>query len=71
MSTHRGAAPPLILVCLNSELPCNLRITCKSVDGARPCKTLSPILAERLGLELLFRQAVAEYIENADLVIPC
>jgi len=66
-----GAAVWTVLVCLDSELPCDLRMTRKSVDGARPCKTVSPMLAKRLGLELLSRQALAEYIENADLVIPC
>jgi hypothetical protein len=66
-----GAAVWTVLVCLDSELPPDVGMTRKSVDGARPCKTISPVLAERLGLELLSRQALAKYIENADLVIPC
>ncbi len=66
-----GAAVWTVLVCLDSELPCDLRMIRKSVDGARPCKTVSPMLAGRFGLELLSRQALAEHIENADLVIPC
>jgi hypothetical protein len=64
-----GATVWTVLVCLDSTLPGELKMTEESIGGV--CKTLSPLLAARFGLDLLSRQELADHIENAELVIPC